>query len=103
MKQYYVYILASKTRVLYTGVTNDLKRRMWEHKKKLVPGFTRKYNVTHLVYFESSSDVRRAIVREKAIKGWLRSKKVALIEGVNPRWKDLSAGWCGGTDARGGG
>ena len=81
-----------KSRTLYTGVTNDLERRVYEHKQKLVPGFTAKYNITRLVYFEVTQDVQAAITREKQIKGWLRSKKIALIESVNPEWKDLSMG-----------
>ena len=93
MKQYYVYIVASKSRVLYTGVTNDLKRRVYEHKHKLVPGFTSKYNVDRLVYFEATSDVHAALAREKQIKGWLRAKKITLIQSSNPRWEDLSAEW----------
>ncbi|HBA39909.1 MAG TPA: endonuclease [Deltaproteobacteria bacterium] len=93
MNQYYVYIMTNKSRTLYTGVTNDLERRVYEHKQKLVPGFTAKYNITRLVYFEVTQDVQAAITREKQIKGWLRSKKIALIESVNPEWKDLSMGW----------
>ena len=93
LKTYFVYILASRSRTLYTGVTNDLQRRVYEHKHKLVPGFTARYNITRLVYFEETSDVLSAIEREKAIKGWTRAKKVALIEGVNPTWEDLSADW----------
>lgn len=84
--------MTNKSRTLYTGVTNDLERRVYEHKEKLVPGFTAKYNITQLVYFEVTQDVRGAIMREKQIKGWLRSKKIALIESVNPEWKDLSLG-----------
>ena len=90
-KEYYVYIMTNKSRTLYTGVTNDLERRVYEHKQKMVPGFTSKYNITLLVYFEETEDVRAAIERENHIKGWLRSRKVALIESVNPRWEDLSA------------
>jgi putative endonuclease len=93
MKQYYVYIMTNKSRTLYTGVTNDLERRVYEHKQKLVPGFTTKYNITQLVYFEATQDVRAAIAREKQIKGWLRTRKIALIESANPEWKDLSIGW----------
>jgi putative endonuclease len=93
MRQYYVYILASRTRVLYTGVTNNLARRLSEHKLKIQSGFTQKYNVSRLVYYETTPDVRAAIQREKEIKGWLRQKKVALIESVNPGWKDISADW----------
>ena len=92
-RQYYVYILTSATRTLYVGVTNDLERRMHEHKNKLVPGFTSKYNVSWLAYYEQTSDVESAIAREKEIKGWRRSKKVSLIESSNPRWKDLSLDW----------
>ena len=91
--QYYVYIVASRSRTLYTGVTNDLQRRVYEHKKKLVPGFTTKYNIQRLVYYETTEDVDAAIFREKQIKGWTRSKKLQLIESVNPTWKDLSVGW----------
>jgi len=88
---YYVYILTNwSNNVLYTGVTNDLERRLYEHKNKMVKGFTEKYNVNKLVYFESTTDVRSAIRKEKQIKGWLRSKKIDLIEDLNPRWKDLS-------------
>ncbi len=90
MKQYFVYIMASKSRVLYTGVTNDLKRRVYQHKNKLIQGFTSKYNVTDLVYFEMTYDVRSAITREKQIKAWTRAKRVSLIESTNPSWQDLS-------------
>lgn len=93
MKQYYVYIMTNHSRTLYTGVTNNLERRVYEHKQKLVPGFTKKYNVTMLVYYEETPDVREAIAREKQIKGWLRSKKIALIESLNPNWEDLGAEW----------
>jgi putative endonuclease len=90
MKQYYVYIMTNKSRTLYTGVTNNLERRVYEHKHKLVHGFTSKYNITQLVYYEATNDVREALGREKQIKGWLRSKKIALIESINPNWNDLS-------------
>lgn len=90
MKQYYVYILTNNSGTIYTGVTNNLERRMYEHKNKLITGFTKKYNLTKLVYYEMTEDVRSAITREKQIKGWLRSKKISLIESVNPEWKDLS-------------
>ncbi|MBI3780538.1 MAG: GIY-YIG nuclease family protein [candidate division NC10 bacterium] len=93
MKQYYVYILTNKLRTLYTGVTSDLERRVYEHKRKLVPGFSARYRITCLVYFEVTQDVEVAIAREKQIKGWLRAKKIALIESVNSEWKDLSLGW----------
>ena len=89
-KQYCVYIMTNPTnRVLYAGVTGHLQRRIWEHRKKLVAGFTRRYNVVKLVYFECCRDVLAAIAREKQIKGSSRVKKVALIEGVNPEWRDL--------------
>ena len=89
--QYYVYILTNRSGTLYVGVTNDLERRMYEHKNKLVPGFTSKYNVTRLAHFEQTSEVESAIAREKQIKGWRRNKKVALIESSNPQLrKDLS-------------
>ena len=93
MKSYYVYIMASKSRTLYIGVTGNLERRVFEHKSKLVEGFTRKYNVTELVYYEETNDVQNAIAREKQLKGWLRAKKIALIESLNPEWKDLSLDW----------
>ena len=93
MKQYYVYIMTNRSGTLYVGVTNDLARRVHEHKNKLIPGFTAKYNITKLVYFETTTDVRTAIARERQIKGWLRVKKIALIESVNPNWDDLSADW----------
>lgn len=82
--------MTNKSRTLYTGVTNDLARRVYEHKQKLLPGFTSKYNITKLVYFEATEDVYAALNREKQIKGWLRDKKIALIEAANPDWKDLS-------------
>jgi putative endonuclease len=84
-------LLASRSRVLYVGVTNDLERRVFEHKHKLVRGFTAKYDVDRLLYFESTSNVLAAIAREKEIKGWRRSRKIALIESVNPSWQDLSS------------
>ena len=91
MNLYYVYMLTNWNNiVLYTGVTNDLERRIYEHKNKLVKGFTEKYNVNKLVYFEYTSDVKSAIAREKEIKGWIRQKKNQLVQGVNPLWKDLS-------------
>ena len=93
MKQYFVYILSNKNNnVIYTGITNDLKRRMYEHKNKLTDGFTKRYNVNRLVYFEYTTDVKTAILREKQIKGWTRQKKNELIESQNPNWNDLSDG-----------
>jgi putative endonuclease len=80
-----------RTTVLYIGVTNDLERRVFEHKKKLVDGFTKKYNLDRLVYFEETEDVVSALEREKQLKGWLRRRKVALVETMNPQWRDLSA------------
>ena len=93
MPQYYVYMLTNGSGTLYTGVTNDLQRRVFEHKNKLVEGFTHKYNVTRLVYYEVTEDVQSAIGREKQIKGWVRAKKIALIDSLNPNWNDLSAQW----------
>ncbi len=90
MNSYYVYILTNRSKTLYTGVTNDLLRRVHEHKQKLIPGFTQKYNINRLVYYEETSDVTEAIAREKQIKGWVRAKKIALIESRNPEWLDLS-------------
>ena len=87
----YVYILGSRTRVLYTGVTNDLARRVAEHKSHLIPGFTRQYNVDRLLYFEELPDIVQAIAREKQIKGWTRAKKLALIETMNPDYRDIGA------------
>ena len=93
METYYVYIMASKSGTLYTGITNDLQKRVFQHKNKLVEGFTKKYNITRLVYYEDTTDVRTAIAREKQIKGWRRSKKIDLIKTLNPTWNDLSEGW----------
>jgi putative endonuclease len=100
MRQFYVYIMTNKSRTLYTGVTNDLERRVYEHKHKLVEGFTARYNIKLLVYYEACEDIRAAIAREKQIKGWLRAKKIALIESMNPGWNDLSEEWLGGLKAR---
>jgi putative endonuclease len=85
--------MASKSPTLYTGVTSNLEKRVLEHRCKLVPGFTTRYNVGRLVYYEGCADVKAAISREKQIKGWVRMKKIALIESVNRDWKDLSDGW----------
>ena len=79
--------------MLYTGVTNDLERRVLEHKMKQSPGFTKRYNLTKLVYCDSTNDVTTAIEREKEIKGWVRRKKTALIHSINPEWRDLSEDW----------
>jgi putative endonuclease len=91
VKTYHVYIMASASRVLYIGVTGDLLRRVMEHKLMRVPGFTARYRVTELVYFEAFGDIRIAIAREKQIKGWLRERKIALIDSFNPHWRDLAA------------
>jgi len=93
VKQYYVYIMTNKSKTLYTGVTDNLERRVYEHKNKLVEGFTKRYNITKLVYYEETNNVQIAIEREKQIKGWLRRRKIALIESMNPKWADLSDEW----------
>jgi len=89
-KQYYIYITTNKSnRVLYTGVTNDLRKRIYQHKEKFVKGFTEKYNVDKLVYYEICGDVGNAILREKQIKGGSRVKKIELVNTMNPDWRDL--------------
>jgi putative endonuclease len=93
MKEDYVYIMTNRSRTLYIGMTNDLKRRVFDHKQGTGSEFTSKYKITQLVYYESTNDVHVAIAREKQIKGWLRTKKIALIESKNPEWHDLSEGW----------
>lgn len=91
MRSYYIYILVSwNNKVIYIGITNDLERRIAEHRSGLIKGFTKKYNVTKLVYFEETCDVSAAITREKELKGWRREKKNALVETLNPTWQDLS-------------
>ncbi|NNE48027.1 MAG: GIY-YIG nuclease family protein [Rhodothermales bacterium] len=90
MRTCYVYILSSQTRTLYVGVTSDLSRRMAEHRAKIGSRFAAKYNVTRLVHVESFDSISEAIIREKQIKGWRRSKKLALIRMHNPRWRDLA-------------
>ncbi len=99
-KRYFVYIMASKSRRLYIGVTNDLERRVFEHKSKSIEGFTAKYNIDRLVYFAETGDVVAAIEREKQLKGWLRAKKIALIQSENPAWTDLSRDRFGDLPAR---
>lgn len=90
-RSYYVYILTNKyNTVLYTGMTSDLSQRVWTHKEKFVKGFTSRYRINKLVYYELTTDVMSAIQREKQIKGWLRVKKKRLITKMNPKWKDLS-------------
>ena len=94
-KLYYVYILGSRSRNLYTGVTNSLRRRVVQHRLGLKPGFTSKYKISRLVYYEVFGDIRLAIAREKEIKAWRREKKVWLIKKFNPTWADLAADWFG--------
>ena len=92
MNDYYVYIMTNlKNSVLYIGITNDLRRRVYEHKNGIFEGFTKKYRVHKLVYVESCHDIKDAIRREKQLKGWIREKKIALIESVNPEWKEIQA------------
>ena len=93
MKTYYTYIMTNRSRTLYTGVTSDLIGRVTQHKDGKDLKFTSKYKITLLVYYEEFSDINEAITREKQIKGWLRKKKTALIESMNPQWEDLSADW----------
>ncbi|MDP3779481.1 MAG: GIY-YIG nuclease family protein [bacterium] len=94
MKNYYIYIITNDTnKVLYTGVTGDLERRVHEHKSKIIKGFSSKYNLNKLVYFEQGNNAYGAIAREKQIKGGSRVKKIVLIESINPYWRDLSKDW----------
>ena len=93
MRQYAVYIVTNFHRTIYIGVTNDLERRMWQHKQQRGPGFAAKYRLDRLVYAEYTTDVRLAIAREKQLKGWTRRRKVELIESLNPWWEDLAADW----------
>ncbi len=90
---FYVYILASNSGTLYTGMTNNLERRVSEHKRSKIPGFTKKFKVNRLVHFEEFGFVEDAIAREKQIKSWRREKKVKLITETNPKWQDLAADW----------
>jgi putative endonuclease len=93
-EKYYVYLLTNwNNKVMYIGVTNDLERRIYEHKNKMIKGFTEKYNVRKLVYFEETQDINTAIEREKEIKKWRREKKNRLVNYMNPNWDDLSSGW----------
>ena len=92
-RTYYLYIMTNLSGTLYTGVTNDLLRRVYEHKHGHASGFTSRYKLGRLVYFEQTGDIEAAIIREKQIKGWVRSKKLALVRTFNPEWKDLSADW----------
>ena len=91
--QYHVYIMSNYSRVIYIGMTSDLLNRVYQHKTKTFEGFTNHYHLTKLVYFEETNDVHVALNREKYLKGLLRKKKIALIESMNPEWKDLSEGW----------
>ena len=93
MKLYYVYIMTSPGGTLYTGVTNNIWLRVLAHKRKKQPGFTNKYNITRLVYYEETRYVNDALAREKEIKGWRRNKKIQLIESINPKWVDLAEDW----------
>jgi putative endonuclease len=93
MKKYYVYIMSSSAGTLYTGVTSKLRSRVYAHKHKLIPGFTNKYNINRLVYYEETYDVKSAITREKQIKSWRREKKIMLINSINSTWRDLSEDW----------
>lgn len=90
MRQFYVYIMNNETGTLYVGVTNDLTRRIWEHKNGVNEGFTKKYNIHRLAYYEVAPDAASAIAREKQIKGYSRAKKLKLIKDMNPNWRDLS-------------
>jgi len=90
---YYVYIMASRSRNLYTGVTNSIYRRVLQHKSGEIEGFTKRYNINRLVYSEKFVYVTSAIAREKQIKAWTRAKRIALIESTNPTWQDLAEGW----------
>jgi putative endonuclease len=91
--EYYVYIITNRSWTLYTGVTNDLARRVWEHKHKSTKSFTSRYRMGKLVYYEAFRDIRDAIAREKQIKGWTRARKMVLIKAANPAGRDLSEGW----------
>lgn len=95
-RSFKVYIMASKTATLYVGMTNNIKRRVWQHKSGETPGFSSRYGTNRLVYCEVIRDANSAINREKQIKSWRREKKVALIESMNPTWQDLSDGWYDG-------
>ena len=92
-RTFFVYIMTNRSGTLYVGVTNNLERRVFEHRNKLVPGFTTRYRIDTLVFFETTDDVRAAIEREKQIKGWSRRKKILLINRMNPSWRDLSRDW----------
>ena len=93
MKNYYVYIITNQSKTLYIGITNNIERRMYKHKNKLVDGFSKKYNLNKIVYLEVCNDIKSAILREKQLKNWHREWKINLIESMNPRWEDLSNGY----------
>jgi putative endonuclease len=93
LHDYYTYIMTNRSGTLYVGVTNNLEARVLQHKEGVNDGFTKRYSIDRLVYYEHTNDVTAAIAREKQIKGWLRSKKVALINAENPEWRDLSEDW----------
>ena len=99
MKEHHVYMMGNHSRTLYIGVTNDLQRRVWEHKQETIKGFTSRYHMSKLVYYKAWPSINEAIAREKQLKGLLRRKKAALIEGRNPDWDDLSSGWYGHQDS----
>jgi len=92
-RRYYVYVLASRSLNLYTGITDNICRRILEHKSGAIQGFTKRYNINRLVYYEVFKYVNNAIAREKQIKAWTRAKRIALIKGQNPAWQDLAEGW----------
>src|SRR6266550_1432942 len=93
MKRYYVYIMTNQSRTLYIGVTNDLEHRVRQHRSRSIAGFTAKYHVTQLAWYEEFTNVNEAIACEKRLKGWTRAKKITLIEERNSRWEDLAADW----------
>jgi putative endonuclease len=93
MAEYFVYILASKTRRLYVGMTNDIERRVWQHRTKAIEGFTSRYNVDRLVWYATTNSALDGVAHERQIKSWRREKKVALIEEQNPGWLDLARDW----------
>ena len=93
MRQYYIYIMTNGVGTLYVGMTNDLMLRILQHKDKLVEGFSKKNSITMLVYYEATNDIVAAISREKQLKRWSSSEKIALVESTNPQWSDLSAEW----------
>jgi putative endonuclease len=92
-RRYFVYILGSKTKRLYIGVTNDLERRVSQHKRREVEGFTSRYNIDRLVFYEETNNVWAALNREKQLKGWVRVRKLELVRDMNPEWRDLAAEW----------